>query len=611
MAGSSPPRPGRYSNQWASPGQRSTASDFLFEDRNSEATHKTILERARREHERVRRKAEEVYQQYLLEEEQRRVEEQRRQEEERIRAEEQLAAERRRLAELKAKKVEIPPVPAPEPPQTAPPQPKPDWPTNRTPTDAAPKPNLFTNAAGSTTPSQLNGTSTPKAEPPATTTTQPAANSPFAQPNATNTAALSTAPTKTNIFAPAAKTNVFAPSATEPSPSAASAQAPKLNVVAAPKPSPVATGISSPATPQGPAQANGQSQPAQAPTPREPPPPDRYQIIHKNLKDLRRSMVEQAKSNPALKNRMGDMRREVRKCVGQLVHGGALGQNKPQVRDIYINPTTTQHVPTNQFHQIITIKKLLKEALENGVQSAAVPPDSLVLAPREPVEGATHNEAQISSLFLYLLNIFSKAVISQFINEASAQPETADPVGVVVASVFAASEFLWRGQSLIDILLAKFRVVCPVVFGHNGNDKYEEGRRRVGWRQEGGAWVLEAVHTDRMAGLGAGFAAIALRKFPVKSAMTNPFPRCNYWTAMARIINTPPAEISNTQAVVLRAMIQFNEQKFVEAYGSAGVAALRLALVDFPAKAPTKSTAINALEVHAQYLEKTTGLKLV
>lgn len=239
-----------------------------------------------------------------------------------------------------------------------------------------------------------------------------------------------------------------------------------------------------------------------------------------------------------------------------------------------------------------------------------MPPDSLVLAPREPVEGATHNEEQISSLFLYILNIFSKAVISQFINEASAQPETADPVGVVVASVFADREFLWRGKSLIDILLAKFRVVCPVVFGHNGNDKYEDGRRRVGWRREGGAWVNEAVHTDRMAGLGAGFAAIALRNFS-KSAMSNPFPPSNYWTAMARIINTPPAEISNTQAVVLRALIQFNEHRFIDAYGSAGVAALRLALVEFPAKAPTKSTAINALEVHAQQLERTTGLKLV
>jgi nucleoporin GLE1 len=258
---------------------------------------------------------------------------------------------------------------------------------------------------------------------------------------------------------------------------------------------------------------------------------------------------------------------------------------------------------------LLAITALLRESLENRVQSQVVNPSNLVLEPRDPVEGAAQN-GELPSLFLYLVNIFAKAAISQFINEASAKPETADPVGVTVAAVFSEPEFLWRGKSLIDILLAKFRIVCPVLFGHSGNEKYEEGRRRLGWYNEGGSWVPEQQHFDRMTGLGAGFAAISLRNFS-KSKKVNPFPPSNYWTAMARIVNTPPANISNTQAIVLKAMIQHYELKFLDAYGTAGRAALRLALVDFPGKCPTRTPATESLQVLAQLLLKETGLSLL
>jgi nucleoporin GLE1 len=56
---------------------------------------------------------------------------------------------------------------------------------------------------------------------------------------------------------------------------------------------------------------------------------DLYVLIHQSLKALRKSLGDQAKVNPALKDRMGDMRREIRKSVGQLT-GGA-GANRPQV----------------------------------------------------------------------------------------------------------------------------------------------------------------------------------------------------------------------------------------------------------------------------------------
>ena len=55
----------------------------------------------------------------------------------------------------------------------------------------------------------------------------------------------------------------------------------------------------------------------------------RYLEIHRALKELRKFMMAQAKQNAQLKGAMGDMRREIRKSVGQLRDGK--GANRVQV----------------------------------------------------------------------------------------------------------------------------------------------------------------------------------------------------------------------------------------------------------------------------------------
>ena len=45
---------------------------------------------------------------------------------------------------------------------------------------------------------------------------------------------------------------------------------------------------------------------------------NRYLEIHQKLKGFRKYMTDQGKQNAALKTKMGDMRRTIRKCVGQL-----------------------------------------------------------------------------------------------------------------------------------------------------------------------------------------------------------------------------------------------------------------------------------------------------
>ena len=56
---------------------------------------------------------------------------------------------------------------------------------------------------------------------------------------------------------------------------------------------------------------------------------ERFREIHRKLKELRKYMADQARQNTTLKDRMGDMRREIKKSVGQLTEGK--GANKVPV----------------------------------------------------------------------------------------------------------------------------------------------------------------------------------------------------------------------------------------------------------------------------------------
>ncbi|KAI0595345.1 GLE1-like protein-domain-containing protein [Biscogniauxia sp. FL1348] len=557
MAGSSPAP--RRSRQWSSP-SRSPLSELMSENRHTELSHQDALAAAQAEHERVRETAIRVYHEHALQEEQRRLHEQelrirqqQKKEEERIRTEERLRAEEERLRALKAKTVpKLPPeAPPPDPPATA----------------AA----AATRVNGSATSNHQSAFASPPAQ--VAASSKP---SPFGLPQD----ALKNSPNPqlngVKVAQPAAVQQPFQqqqqPSPFQAKPSPFSQPAAAANPFAK-----AAAPLSS--------QQNGSAH--APPKPLVPSPDhDRYVEIHQNLKKLRASIAQEAKSSPLLKQRMGDMRRELRKNMGQLV--GERGGNKKQ---------------------IAAIQALLNESLSGTIPSSPVDPLNFITDKREPVDGAMRNEPHLPSLFLYLLNHFAKAVINQFINECGAQPKTADPIGVVAAMVFSNKAYLWRGKTLIDILMAKFRVVCPVLFGYRGSEKMEQGRLRLGWRRDGPGWTPEQQHNDRMKGLGVGYAAIALRDFS-KSPNTNPWPPSRYWTSLAQIVNTPPAEISNTQCVVLRAMIEIYEERFLTFYGSAAIAALRKALVEFPNKAQEKTPAVSGLQVLASILKRDIGLEL-
>ena len=191
------------------------------------------------------------------------------------------------------------------------------------------------------------------------------------------------------------------------------------------------------------------------------------------------------------------------------------------------------------------------------------------------------------ALLVYLLNIFAKAMIAQFINEAGVKPLIADNLGTVASHIFALDNFRWKSISLIDVLIAKFHVVCPILFGIYGNERTLEGKQRLGWwrEEDGGAFVPEQRHFERMTGLGAGFAGISLKNYE-KARAQNPYPDRHYWTSLARITNIPPQEITQTHFVVLKGMIENFEAKFLQFFGDTAIAALKLVLIELPKRSP-------------------------
>ncbi|KAG9232123.1 GLE1-like protein-domain-containing protein [Amylocarpus encephaloides] len=316
---------------------------------------------------------------------------------------------------------------------------------------------------------------------------------------------------------------------------------------------------------------------------------ERYTQIHQKLKEMRRFVNGKLATDTALRKKFGDLRRKVNMTLGQLTYNGDARRNL-RARD--------------------TIADILRESLSSNYPD--FDPAQVVAVVPERNPSAKYND-DVSIMFIWLLNYFAKYIVSQLIEEASSQPLAADPIGILAVSIFGRREFSWRHQPLIDILICKLRVFCPVLWGIRGNDETEQGRTALGWKREGSNWVTQQVHGNRMTGLAAGYAALSLRNFAnVKSTeIYSPWHPTHYWQTLAVILNTPTDQISSTQFLVLRSLIENYELKFMNIYGSAARAVLRVALVDFPAKAGRQSDeAVQSLIVLADKLEKETGLQL-
>lgn len=262
--------------------------DLRFDSRNSEDVHKDALAAALAEHERIRDIAIRAYQLNEAWEAKEKLRLHALQEEERIRIETEHAEEECRLRDIENKARQIP-RPAPLVPRAATPPPietpKPPPPSVEQPTHSQP-------ARPAT-----------QAEQPPVQTRQ------------------HTPPNSFQARGPA-PANSFPTSAQPPSnPVQAHKQPPK-----SPTPFQASTGLRQPAAPPVKAAAPplGHHKTYLLPG------TERYAEIHRNLKLLRRRIVNAGGNNPAFKKKAGDMRRSLRMVLGQLTIGGK-GVNKPQV----------------------------------------------------------------------------------------------------------------------------------------------------------------------------------------------------------------------------------------------------------------------------------------
>ncbi|CAD6498702.1 BgTH12-04363 [Blumeria graminis f. sp. triticale] len=319
----------------------------------------------------------------------------------------------------------------------------------------------------------------------------------------------------------------------------------------------------------------------------------RYREIHAEMKRVRKLVEDQVDpdgNSMKLKNTCSEGRREITKALGQLVVGG---NNSTIVNKVILK---------------------LREALKTNYQP--IPVSLFTVKNHEAVSGATltedgvdMNSDKLPIVFIYLIGSLCKSICAQLVSEAAVKPLAATPIGILTAKIFSDPRLHWRGKSLIDVLISKIFIACPILFGVSGDDLTEEGRVRIGWRKINGRFISEQAHYDRMSGIAAGYAAISLRDFS-RTKWTNPYPPVNYWFALSAVVSTPDRVNSPSRFVVLKSLVEHSFPRFIQFYGDMAIAALHAALVEFPKRGAENNPAVGTLKALGTTLLRDHGLKL-
>ncbi|KAK4543733.1 hypothetical protein LTR36_005378 [Oleoguttula mirabilis] len=311
----------------------------------------------------------------------------------------------------------------------------------------------------------------------------------------------------------------------------------------------------------------------------------RYLDLWQRLKVMRKSIEQQCQA-AGFKD-LGNWRRDMRSRLGQL--------NKV---DRQANVATLRKV-----------RAVLDQAAR--MTEPSVDASQFIISPDQPPAPENGN-TRMSGILVYLLSQLAKGAIEQLITESSVDTAMADPIGVLLCSIFSLPDYRCNGQSLIDVLWAKYHRVCPPLFGISGSENTEQGRLRLGWEAK---WVDGAqAHYTRMTGLGAGFSALTLRDFS-KSRNRNPAPNRLWWESMARILNLGPNEVQPTHYILVKAMVNDFTPRILQIFASAGKAALRKAVRDFPQIGPRNEkgglvSSVVAVESMQVTLQQQYGLTL-
>lgn len=309
--------------------------------------------------------------------------------------------------------------------------------------------------------------------------------------------------------------------------------------------------------------------PVAAPTPatQSQPPANNAEQIHTKYLELHARMkkfrvdfqnVHKQKTSP-LKGPVGDARREIRVRLGQIT--------------------------VERADSVAAIKRLRQNCFDIAINTQGPMIDIRPYIVSQPIpQLANEADAAYPAFLLYVWICFEKSLLKQFEKEAASEDgRTIQEIGLIAASLLSDPKYMWRGMPLSDIVVAKFHRVCPPLFGVRGTMNTTQGRERLGWRLiDKNAPTVES-YSQRLRGLGAGYAAMSLRSFNGKAPA---IPMSEYWRAIVSICNTPSAELWPGHFALIAGLVRDYYKKFLTYYGVPARGVLRRAVLELPARAP-------------------------
>ncbi|KAK9358666.1 GLE1-like protein-domain-containing protein [Lipomyces starkeyi] len=164
----------------------------------------------------------------------------------------------------------------------------------------------------------------------------------------------------------------------------------------------------------------------------------------------------------------------------------------------------------------------------------------------------------------WLLNFLSKSIVSQAETETTVSPMSAFPLGTL--AVFMMS----KHDQLRDLLIARIVKKCPYVIGYSCSIDTEEGRIRMGYKRIEGKWEDDAMYCERMGGIASVWGVMTQIGFPLNSNISHPYPLYHSWTFLSRMLNLPPASLTNAHFTVMAAWWELTARRFLIAYGREG-----------------------------------------
>ncbi|KAF1364894.1 hypothetical protein EJ07DRAFT_161871 [Lizonia empirigonia] len=287
----------------------------------------------------------------------------------------------------------------------------------------------------------------------------------------------------------------------------------------------------------------------------------KYLELHKRMKEFRVTFWNQNKKvGQPLKEPIGNARRNMRLKLGQINVARATSQ--------------------------LAIKSLRADSFDVALSTPGPTVDIrpfLVSQSIPPL--ANEAEAQYPAFLLYMWIMFEKFLLKQFEKEAANEDgRIIQEIGLIAASLFADQRYMWKGISLIDVLLAKMHHICPILFGVRGTMNSVEGQKRLGWMPIDKQPPTGEIYMQRVRGLSAGYAAMSLRAFKTVPAL----PMSEYWRIVVLVCNTPPADLYPGHFAILNGLLRDFYKKFLGFYGVQARGVLRRAIVDVPARAPPR-----------------------